>query len=182
MKQKRTFLPPIPAGYQIYARHVEVAGVHHRKKAALLFAEHEEVGLRLRVEPDNPAEPNALMVLGVVPRLDGGEGTDGIHIGYVPREVTARIRAGHLFGVIEPRLTKIYVSDTDFIEIVFQILGPKDRKAEWDAAEPEEAEEEFPSGKVQLTRGTDRTRPARRNQPAGCLSVAALLVMLLLLW
>lgn len=61
----------------------KIAGIPHRKPNMSLFHVGEEV--RLRPEPDNKFDPNAIMVL--LPLDDGAE----LHVGYIPRTDTEMI-------------------------------------------------------------------------------------------
>ena len=121
--------PPIPDGLAIYTW-VRVAGTQYRKEAALRFAKNRDQTLQLEREPGNKDDTNAIKVIGQSKGLVFG-GSDPI--GYVPRETAACIVEGGYWGIVEPSLGKIYVSDDDYdedpyIQIDFRILGPDAQK------------------------------------------------------
>ena len=62
--------------------HTYVAGIkHHRKAFYALDLEQREHSLELIEDPENKHDPNAIKVV-----------VDGKHIGYVPKEKTAKVR------------------------------------------------------------------------------------------
>jgi hypothetical protein len=120
------FLPPIPKGFQIYVANPSVAGISYRKQAALNFANSSNQRLRLEREPDNAHDPNAIKIIGV---SQAGE----FLIGYVPREIAEQIADLDLFDCIQPRLARIYIGRSDFLDIQYQLIGPKSKKPVFDA-------------------------------------------------
>lgn len=171
MPLKRTFLPPIPTGYQLYeAEYIQPKGIHYRKENAIRLVDGEEVGLEFQREPDNPHGRSAIMVVGGIRQ---GTDIERVHIGYVPHNLAERIVLNGFADEVRPRLRKIYVSDAGFIEIEFQIIGPKNRKKEWDATKVVEMElaatsdMELYRGETLIRRTGSATTPRTTNQHAG---------------
>ena len=118
----------IPEGFQIFQDRVAIAGMLHYKDAAILFAErHVEYGIGwVEFERDlsNSYDPNAIKIMGCNKTRSGHQRN---LLGYMPKEVSeVLVERGYLEYVI-PRLTNAYVSESGYIEILFQILGPKEK-------------------------------------------------------
>jgi hypothetical protein len=113
---------PIPPGYQIYERMIEVAGIHHHKAAATRFVRGRGLSLALEREPSNRHDPNAIKVLGCSTGLMGAQRQ---HIGYVPKEIAAAIVTGNYSDHVQARLDRTYLGDRGFVAVRFQLLGPK---------------------------------------------------------
>ncbi len=118
----------IPDGFQIYEERLEVAGVSFRKEDAAAFATTNDGWLELERDAGNGHDPNAIKIIGC---NKGFFGTKRRFIGYVPKEVSRAIVEGGYLNQIRPRLLKTYVGDSGFVEILFQILGPKGKKYEF---------------------------------------------------
>ena len=129
----KSFLPPIPGGFQIYAGFALV-GVSFRKDDSLRFANSQNQSLELEREPDNSHDKNAIKVIGVSKR-------GRAFIGYVPKDVAAQVVRSGMYETLRPRLGRIYEgrnSNPDFpgpyLEINIQILGQKGNKAQFEDA------------------------------------------------
>ena len=121
----QSFLPPMVSGYQIYADRLPVAGIQFRKIEALKFANGNNQELKLQRETDNEHDPNAIRLIGVA----------GLHeyfIGYLPKELSEQIVLTGLFDAVKARLARIYVSSDDYVDIQYQVIGPKSKKKEFD--------------------------------------------------
>ena len=116
----------IPSGYQIWVARPEVAGLMHRKKDAVEFVRSKHKRLILEREPDNTHDANAIKLIGV------GDGRQ-FFIGYVPKEISEQIAATERFDCVQARLRKTYVSEKNFVDIEYQIIGPKAQKKAFDA-------------------------------------------------
>ena len=127
----KVFLPPIPVGFQIYMPGIMLAGITFRKQDALAFAHSRDQTIELQREGDNSHDSNAIQVYGVCSR--GRE-----FIGYVPKTDAAYIARSGMFAELQSRIDRIYLSFTNprdpYLEIRFQIIGPKGRKPEFHAA------------------------------------------------
>lgn len=142
---------PIPAGYQIYEERLAVAGVGHHKKAAARFIAGQDWTLEFEREMNNPHDPNAIRIVGCSRK---GERWARYHVGYVDRDLAARIIGGNYWGLLQPRLLHTYMSDAGFVEIGYQIVGPKDRHSAYassnrpapDASLDDRAESNRPPG------------------------------------
>ena len=111
---------------KIYESNIEVAGIHHRLDHALSFACGRNHRLGLRREPGNKHDPNAIMVFGICEGFLFWFITRRYHIGYVPRDIAAKIVRGELFNSITPRLRHIYVAKKNaYITVRLDILGLK---------------------------------------------------------
>ena len=118
------FLPPIPKGFQIFASRLSVAGIQYRRDDALRFANDSDQTVALERDSDNPHDPNALKVIGV------GREMRRV-IGYVPREAAEQIVGSGLADVVQARLERIWCGGDGYVDITFQIIGPKDKKAQF---------------------------------------------------
>jgi len=119
----------IPEGFQIFEDRLEVAGVSFRKSDATAFAASESVWLELEREVDNKHDKNAIRIIGC---SKGFFGTRRYFIGYVPRAVSRKVVERGFWGKVKPRLLKTYIGDSGYVEILFQILGPKGQKYQFD--------------------------------------------------
>ena len=63
----KSFLPPIPSGYQIYAGNPPVAGIQHRRVDAIKFANSSNQELALQRESNNEYDPNAIKLTNKAP-------------------------------------------------------------------------------------------------------------------
>lgn len=119
------FLPPIAKGFQIFEGRLSVSGVEHRRDDAIHFADDSDQTLALEPEPDNTYDANAIKVIGV------SRGTRRF-IGYVPKEVAEQIVGSGLLDAVQPRLERIWRTDKGFVDVAFQIVGPKGKKAQYE--------------------------------------------------
>ena len=120
---------PIPDGYQIYVSRLEIAGIHYRKDEALKFAVGNYQTIAFERDQNNKHDPNAIKIIGTSKGLIF---TSSKILGYVPKEVSKQIVGSDLFSAIKPRLKRIYVSDKGFIDIQWQLIGPKETKKQYD--------------------------------------------------
>lgn len=120
----KNFLPPIPKGFQIFDGRLSVAGIEHKRDDAIRFADDSDQTLALERETNNTHDANAIKIIGV------SRGKRRF-IGYVPREIAAQIVGSGLVEVVLPRLERIWRTDGGFVDVTFQIVGPKDRKAQY---------------------------------------------------
>ena len=121
-------LKDIPVGLQIYSERLEVAGVSHRRAAAVRFAKAKGQWLELEPEPTNRYDRNAIRVIGCWKRLLS---TAREFVGYVPKGVAAVIARGGFLNDVQPRLLKTYLGDEGYVEVLFQLVGPKARAHEF---------------------------------------------------
>lgn len=99
-----------------------------RKADATSFAKSGTKWLKLEREVGNKHDKNAIKVVGC---SKGFFGTKCRFIGYVPKDVSKLVVANGFFGQVQPRLLKTYVGSRGFVEILFQLLGPKGKKYEY---------------------------------------------------
>lgn len=121
----KSFLPPMPTGYQIFAKNLPVAGIQHRKDEALKFAKSSNQELNLQREPSNEFDSNAIKLIGL-------SGSNQYFIGYLPKELSAQIIGTGMFENVKARLGRIYISNNDFLDIQYQVIGPKVDKKKFD--------------------------------------------------
>jgi hypothetical protein len=120
------FHDPIPTGYQIYIKNADIVGIKHRKMDFLRFALSDEQGLELEPEPNNPADQNAIKVIGTAK-------TGRYFIGYVPREDAKQIVNSGLAADVRARLVRIFIGKNGYVDIRWQIIGPKKDKQKFDS-------------------------------------------------
>jgi len=114
---------PIPDGYRIYADRVEVAGIANYRRDAQIFISAGKKWVELQRDPDNAYDQNAIKVIGC---KKGFFGTKRLMLGYVPRDIAKVMVDGGVFELISARLLKTYLGNDGFVEVMFQIVGPKD--------------------------------------------------------
>lgn len=119
---------PIPEGFQIFEERLDVAGLQFRKEEAEAFIYRGGQRLELERDPENAHDPHAIKVFGC-----NGTSYSGCRhfIGFVPKNVARAVVKKGFWGLVQPRLLKTYVSPNGFVEILFQLLGPKGRKKEY---------------------------------------------------
>jgi len=120
------FYDPIPAGYQIYIKNAEVVGIKYRKDDFLKFAHSDDQALELEPEPNNPKDQNAIRVIGTTK-------TGRYFIGYVPKEDARQIANSGLAATVKARLVRIYIGKSGFVDMRWQIVGPKKDKKHFDS-------------------------------------------------
>lgn len=113
---------PIPEGFQIFEERLPVSGIGFRKSEAASFAKASDSWLEWEREPGNTHDSNAIKIIGC---SKGWFGTKHRFIGYVPKEVAEKVVYARLFHRMRPRLLKTYVGDQGFVEVLFQLLGPR---------------------------------------------------------
>lgn len=127
----KNFLPSYPSDFQIYLPGITLAGITFRKEYAPTFAHSRNQTIELEREEGNSHDRNAI-------KVNGACSLGRAFIGYVPKDVAVHIVRSGMLDVIRPRLDRIFESDTyqgdPYLEIRFQIVGPKVRKAEFAAA------------------------------------------------
>lgn len=116
----------IPDGYEIFEERLEVSGIQYRKNDALAFATKTDgIWLEFEREENNKYDRNAIKIIGCSKELFVAKKS---FVGYVPKEIAKLIIEGGFWEQVKPRLLKIYVGKQDFVEILFQLLGPKGKK------------------------------------------------------
>jgi hypothetical protein len=109
----------IPTGYQIYLHQPVLAGVQFRKADAIDFAQGADHSIEFERDPANEHDANAIKVIGI----SSGRRH---HIGFLPAEDAKTIvKRGFESGVI-PRLRNIYLSDSGWLNIEYDVLIQKD--------------------------------------------------------
>lgn len=114
---------PLPSGFRIYFDRVPVMGITMRKVDAAAFCKAQGRALALERELGNRHDANAIKLIG---SWKGWFGRKSRHLGYVPADMAAKLAATGLADAVRPRLMKTYLSTDGFVEIEFQIIGPKE--------------------------------------------------------
>jgi hypothetical protein len=159
-------LAPIPAGFQIFESGLEVAGIAYRKDDALEFAQGRDLHLELEREEANSHDSNAIRVIGCHRGLFGVKRR---FIGYVPSGVAKLIVGGGYYDRVLPRLLNAYVADSGFIQIEFQILGPKGEALVYKRVDPKSLPQEALGKQLHFTDFVDQVRylkQQKRNEEA----------------
>jgi len=112
----------IPEGFQIYHDRLEVEDILDYGYDAVKFIQSADGWLELGRDYDKRNDPYAIAVLGCTKRFIGVKRR---HIGYVPKKMSKIIIESGYGYKIRPRLLKTFIGDTEYVEILFQILGPK---------------------------------------------------------
>ncbi len=122
----KSIMTPIPSGYQIYQDRLLVAGLSFKKKDVAKFIASENHTLELRRDPGNSYDKNAIEVIG---KCDAGAFT----LGYVEAPLAKYVVDRSLEDVVKPRLMRTYVGRDDYLEVMYQLIGPKSEKHRYDA-------------------------------------------------
>ncbi len=133
MPEGQYHLPDIPDGFQIFEERLEVAGIQYRRDDARTFAAGRGLTLEFERDSSNQHDRNAIKIIGC---CKGFFGTKQHFVGYVPSDVAADIVEGGYYGKVLPRLLKTYVGDSGFVEILFQVLGPKGERLKYKRVDP----------------------------------------------
>lgn len=121
----KSFLPPMPTGYQIFVKNIPVAGIQHRKDEAMKFARSINQKLTLQREPNNEFDKSAIKLIGL-------SGSTQFFIGYLPKQLSAQIIGTGMFESVKARLGRIYISSNDYLDIQYHVIGPKVDKKKFD--------------------------------------------------
>jgi hypothetical protein len=127
-------LDHIPEGFQIFDERLEVAGIAHRRTDAAAFFRGTHPWLEFERDTANPYDKNAIRVIGCSKGLFGS--TRRYFIGYVPAPVAEAIVEGGYFARVRPRLLNTWMGDTGNVEVLFQVLGPKGERYDYERADP----------------------------------------------
>jgi HIRAN domain len=117
------FLPPIPDGFRLLAQDVEVAGVSHHKEDVLAFARGANQEIAFVPEPDNPHDSNAIAVTGT---SSGFVGNRRVLFGHVPADLAKELAKQGLSAKVLARLRNIWISDTEYVIVRFDVMIPKE--------------------------------------------------------
>lgn len=112
-----------------------VVGVHYRKADAVAFARAArkaeakglQYGVQLEHRPDNPADTNAVAVMGVAEQKGWFSRSVGQwHIGYLDRDLAAEIVSGLVSrGIpVAAELYSIYEGKDGFLDFKVIVLAP----------------------------------------------------------
>lgn len=124
----RSLLTPLPKGFQIYADGDRPAGMQHYKSNAAAFVQSRDQRVELEPDPANPHDKNAIKVIGVC--------ADGVfHIGYLPADLAAQLSRAGLVSDVRGRLDRVYQGTDGYLEIKYQVIGPRAQMAKFRAAE-----------------------------------------------
>ncbi|RYF49854.1 MAG: hypothetical protein EOO38_06990, partial [Cytophagaceae bacterium] len=130
-------LPPIPKGYQIFHRGAAVSGLHYRREAALDFIRSgEKHHLEMEPEPTNPHDKDAIKVVGVTAGQQ-------YHLGYVPADIVRLLASLKMTDLVEIRLLRAYAGSNDYVDVMFQFIGPKEHRNTYRAALQEMQREHY---------------------------------------
>ncbi|MET4634900.1 HIRAN domain-containing protein [Kaistia defluvii] len=127
---------PIPEGFRIYLDRLPVMGLQQRKRDAAAFCGAQGPELSLEREPSSRHDANAIKVIG---SWKGWFGRKRRQLGYVPAEHAAKLISLGLAENVHSRLLKTYLGTDGFVEIEFQIVGPKDLYRTFNPLKPSKA-------------------------------------------
>jgi hypothetical protein len=100
-----------------------VAGLLHHKESAVRFVcDPGKHALVFERDSGNSYDRNAIKIIGIA-------GSNRYHVGFVPAEIAKRLVTLSLANVVQARLERAYVGQNDYVDIIFQIVGPKGQKA-----------------------------------------------------
>ena len=124
-KQYHLNSSPIPTGFRIFFDRVPVMGVafEGRKASAAAFCKATGQSLMLLPDPTNKHDRNAIKIFG---EWKGWFRRKREFLGYAPAETAAALAQAGVVDHVRPRLLKTYLGSDGFVEIEFQIIGPKE--------------------------------------------------------
>ena len=118
----------IRKGFQIFVPNISIEGIQFRKSEATRFIDDSNQQLSLQAEPTNEVDKNAIKIIG--------EGSKGrYHLGYVSKDIALKLASTNCLPFVYARLIRTYRSETNFIDITYQIVGKKDKKEQFDSYE-----------------------------------------------
>jgi len=123
MPAKERWKIEVPDGYRIFEREFPVAGVQHHKQNFFKVVKSGNVDFRMQAEPSNQHDPNAIAVFGARKSLFGRVEKK---IGYIPAEIASQLGDAELTGQVVLRPKSLYISDDGYIDLKFDLLGPKE--------------------------------------------------------
>lgn len=121
-------LERIRKGYQIYVPNMSVEGIQFHKDEANFFIDSSNQTLTLEVEPSNQVDKNAIKVIG---ECSKGK----FHLGYVAKDIALKLAITNSLPYVYARLVRLYRSEQNYVDITYQIIGMKDKKALFDSYE-----------------------------------------------
>lgn len=113
----------IPDGHTVLTERLSVAGIHHRKAAAMAFCRGRSQSLELHSEPNNRHDQNAIKIVG---EWTGWFLRHSTHIGYVPAELASMLNELDIVQHVHARLLKTYIGRQGYVEILFQLTCDKE--------------------------------------------------------
>jgi hypothetical protein len=169
---------PIPVGYEVYEKWLDVAGVSYHKTAVARFIMGNDLRLEFERETGNAKDPNAIKMIGV---CGAGRKERRYHVGYLPHEIAAAVVMGRLWGEVQPRLIRTYLNESGAAEIRFQLVGPKERLADYQEFDgeakprvhPARTAEKAPTTTAVPSAAPDTPKPAKRTS---CATIVVLVI------
>jgi hypothetical protein len=122
---RKRYLSPIPDGYQIYVAQTAVAGSHFRRAQVERLFKFQKPSIDFEPEPTNSHDPNAIKVIAY-----NGDSHSSIHVGYVPSKLAKQFARSGVVKRLHPRLRMVQIGD--YVEVEFDVCGPKAEKSEFD--------------------------------------------------
>ena len=117
-------MPPIPEGFQILWNEVELVFDFSNRDTVQRFIQGNGERIELEREYSNPYDCNAIAVYGI---YNGFFFTKREKIGYLPKLVSATIIEKGLLKDLLPRLKNLYIGDTGYCAVLFDLIGPKEK-------------------------------------------------------
>jgi hypothetical protein len=119
----------LPPDYSIFIKNSQITGISYRREDVIKFIHSEGLCLALELEPSNTMDINAIKLIG---KTDGAD----YLLGYIARGYAQQIADSGMFQQLLPRLMRVYQGKDDYVDITFQILGPKDLKEKFGLFKP----------------------------------------------
>lgn len=114
---------PIPTGHQIFEERLSIAGIQYYKNEAISFCRSSDKSLYFERDFANAHDKNAMHVYG---RWRGLWGTKAKPIGYIQADIAQRLSSLGIADKVSARLLRTYVGDDDYVDILYQIIGPSE--------------------------------------------------------
>ena len=113
---------PIPKGYRIFYQEFEVAGVEYSADNLGKVLAARTVNFYLEPEPANLHDANAIKIVAIIQGILWAKRR---HIGYVPREIEAKMANRGAKRYLTLRLKNTGIGDRGGLSVTMDILGPK---------------------------------------------------------
>ena len=128
---KRYYTVEIPPDFRIFEKEFGIEGIQYKKDNFQKVCKHKaDLTFSLKHDSRNPKDANAIAIIAKRGGLFGGVEKP---IGFVPAKISSYIADTGLLKSLMIRPKRSNVSDEGLIEFTFDILGPKDKYAQYNS-------------------------------------------------
>ncbi|MGH8501420.1 MAG: hypothetical protein ACREVE_02925 [Gammaproteobacteria bacterium] len=132
--QIERYEPFVPTGLEVFEERLAVRRIDRYRAEALAFCAPGRKWLALQRDADDPL---SIRIIGCRTRwlcnIDRP-------LGYVEPRIASRLICGGWWGTIFPQLACTYVSEFEFVDVLYRILGPIGLKTHYQSQEDQAQE------------------------------------------